>query len=54
MLGAQLVSIHGQHAHHQLLKTDNQLSVLDNFAAHDKLREQVTTAFTAWQQAEKS
>jgi DNA repair protein RecN (Recombination protein N) len=54
LLGAQLVSIHGQHAHHQLLKADAQLSVLDSFAAHDKLMEKVKGAFNTWQQHKKS
>lgn len=53
ILGAQLVSIHGQHAHHQLLKAETQLVVLDAFAAHDKLKERVKAAYTEWQQNEK-
>ena len=53
-LGIQLVSIHGQHAHHQLLKAETQLTVLDDFAAHDKLKERVKEAFHKWQQSEKS
>ena len=54
VLGAQLVSIHGQHAHHQLLKPEAQLIVLDNFAAHDKLLDKVKSAFNNWQQSEKA
>ncbi|TDF42193.1 DNA repair protein RecN [Alteromonadaceae bacterium M269] len=53
ILGNQLVSIHGQHAHHQLLKSDAQLAVLDNFAAHEKLQGKVKQAYTVWQQSEK-
>ena len=36
-LGAYLLSIHGQHAHQQILKTDNQRCLLDNFAEHKHL-----------------
>ena len=36
-LGQYLLSIHGQHAHQQILKGDIQRELLDNFAEHPKL-----------------
>lgn len=36
-LGLQLVNIHGQHAHQELLKSDMQRAMLDNCAQHNKL-----------------
>lgn len=36
-LGALLVDIHGQHAHHQLLHRDHQRALLDSFIATDLL-----------------
>lgn len=33
-LGQYLLSIHGQHAHQQILKSDMQRELLDNFAEH--------------------
>ena len=44
-LGQLLVSIHGQHAHQQLLKTDNQRVLLDNFAEHRPLLEDVAATY---------
>ncbi|MGJ8681432.1 DNA repair protein RecN [Paraglaciecola sp.] len=41
-LGIYLLSIHGQHAHQQILKNDQQLSLLDQYAEHDKLLNSVT------------
>lgn len=40
-LGEFLVSVHGQHAHQRLLKTDVQLGHLDSFAEHEALLHQV-------------
>lgn len=53
ILGLQLVSIHGQHAHQQLLKEDMQKHVLDNFADHAPLIEAVNTSFKALNQTQK-
>jgi DNA repair protein RecN (Recombination protein N) len=36
-LGQYLLSIHGQHAHQQILKADTQRDLLDNFAQHPSL-----------------
>jgi DNA repair protein RecN (Recombination protein N) len=44
-LAEQLVDIHGQHAHHALLKTSHQLSLLDQFARHPDLVKQVASSF---------
>ncbi|MBC3767200.1 DNA repair protein RecN [Neptunicella marina] len=46
-LGQHLISIHGQHAHHQLLKADNQRVLLDQYGGLSKQQEQVKTHFTA-------
>ncbi len=40
-LGDQLMDIHGQHAHHALLRRDEQLRMLDEYASHPELLEAV-------------
>lgn len=45
-LGQYLVSIHGQNAHYQLLKPDNQRKLLDNFSGHKDLSAAVAAAFS--------
>lgn len=52
-LGSLLISIHGQHAHQQLNKTGYQLSVVDSFAGHVDLVNDVKTAYNALQSLEK-
>lgn len=47
-LGEQLVDIHGQHAHQSLLKRDLQRQLLDAYAGHDALVEQVSAAWRRW------
>lgn len=49
LLGEYLVQIHGQHQHQQLLKSHEQLRLLDAFGQHDALVSQVKTAFKAWE-----
>jgi DNA repair protein RecN (Recombination protein N) len=44
-LGQYLVAIHGQNAHQQLLKVDNQRLLLDTFSEHSNLLSSVSTAF---------
>ncbi len=44
-LAEQLVDIHGQHAHHALLKPTHQLQQLDQFAHHASLLNQVKNDF---------
>ncbi len=48
VLGQWLVSIHGQHAHHQLLKPEAQLSLLDQFANHDDLLNAVKSSYAEY------
>jgi DNA repair protein RecN (Recombination protein N) len=43
-LGHFLVNIHGQNAHHQLLKSDNQRQLIDTFAEHSALLEAVSAS----------
>jgi DNA repair protein RecN (Recombination protein N) len=45
VLGAKLVHIHGQNDHHQFLKHDNQLSLLDGYAQHTELLNTTKTLF---------
>ncbi|MBN7825048.1 DNA repair protein RecN [Bowmanella dokdonensis] len=52
-LGQYLVNIHGQHAHHQLLKADNQRVILDEFADHESLQQEVVTQYQALQESRK-
>ncbi|MBN9288072.1 MAG: DNA repair protein RecN [Gammaproteobacteria bacterium 39-13] len=49
LLGEHLLQIHGQHQHQQLLKSHEQLRLLDAFGQHDGLVSQVRTAFKAWE-----
>jgi len=44
-LGSLLVDIHGQHAHQSLLKTKEQLNLLDRYANHADLIDNVKLAF---------
>lgn len=45
LLGEHLVQIHGQHQHQLLLKSTEQLRILDAFGQHDPLLSQVKTAY---------
>lgn len=47
LLGEHLVQIHGQHQHQLLLKSAEQLRLLDAFGQHDALLSQVKTAHNA-------
>ncbi|NOH31593.1 DNA repair protein RecN [Vibrio mediterranei] len=51
-LGQLLINIHGQHAHHQLMKSDYQLSLLDQYAGHTNLLQQVRNKYQAWRSAD--
>ncbi|ALS98167.1 DNA repair protein RecN [Lacimicrobium alkaliphilum] len=53
VLGNLLISIHGQHAHQQLLKADNQRRIVDDFAAHQPLQEKVRQAFEQLQKSKQ-
>ncbi|MCP3669103.1 MAG: DNA repair protein RecN [Gammaproteobacteria bacterium] len=52
-LGDLLVDIHGQHAHHSLLKRNQQRELLDDYAGHQKLRQQLAEAFQLWQASQE-
>ena len=53
-LAQLLINIHGQHAHHQLMKSDYQLSMLDQYAGHTNLLKNVRNAYQAWRQADNN
>ena len=48
-LGAQLLDIHGQYAHQQLLQKDSPRTLLDNFGNYPSLLEDVKTSYQHWQ-----
>ena len=50
-LGVRLVDLHGQHEHQALLDPETHLDLLDRYAGLDAEREQVATAFAAFQTA---
>ena len=52
-LGEMLVEIHGQHAHQSLLKRDEQRQLLDQFAQHLPLVNELSSLYAAWQQSLK-
>lgn len=47
-LGMQLVNIHGQHEQQNLLQRQKQLSLLDNYADHQKLLTQLAQTYQHW------
>lgn len=49
LLGSRLISIHGQHAHQQLLKPSQQLHIVDDYGRHQSLLEQVSVSYQRWQ-----
>ncbi|MDG3087295.1 DNA repair protein RecN [Vibrio hannami] len=51
-LGQKLINIHGQHAHHQLMKSEYQLSMLDQYAGHGDLISKTQQHYQTWRQAE--
>lgn len=52
-LGQHLLSIHGQHAHQQLLKSDYQRQLLDAFAANSATLDATRHAWRNWQQLQR-
>jgi len=48
-LGSQLVDIHSQHAHHQLLQKEHHQTLLDAYIGEPELLHHTQTAFQAWQ-----
>ncbi|CAM3647466.1 DNA repair protein RecN [Vibrio aquimaris] len=51
-LGQLLINIHGQHAHHQLMKGDHQMAMLDQYAGHGNLLKNTRNAYQIWRQAD--
>lgn len=49
-LGERLVDIHGQHEHQSLLKRDQQLRMLDDFADNTGTRDALAAAWADWAQ----
>lgn len=50
-LGQLLIQIHGQHAHQLLLKPDHQKHLLDAYAGHDDLLQQMRASYQTWHQS---
>lgn len=53
-LGQLLINIHGQHAHHQLMKSEYQLAMLDQYAGHLNLLKNTRNAYQNWRQADNN
>ncbi len=52
-VGNQLVCLHGQHDHHQLMKPEHQLVLLDQYCNHAPLMTAVAQQWHRWQQLVK-
>ena len=52
-LGQYLISIHGQHAHQHLLKSEHQLQLLDAYAGHHPLVDNVRNKYRHFQNLQK-
>ncbi|GAB5382230.1 MAG: DNA repair protein RecN [Aliiglaciecola sp.] len=52
-LGLLLVNIHGQHAHQLLLKAENQRQVLDRFADHQAMQDEVKQFYQKWLESKR-
>ncbi|MEF1210866.1 DNA repair protein RecN [Vibrio alginolyticus] len=53
-LGQLLINIHGQHAHHQLMKSEHQMAMLDQYAGHLNLLKSTRSAYQHWRQADNN
>ncbi len=53
-LGQLLINIHGQHAHHQLMKSEHQMAMLDQYAGHLNLLKGTRSAYQHWRQADNN
>ncbi len=51
-LGQLLINIHGQHAHHHLMKSEYQMAMLDQYAGHTNLLKSTRNAYQSWRQAD--
>ncbi|RUO30532.1 DNA repair protein RecN [Aliidiomarina sanyensis] len=52
-LGNMLVSLHGQHDHHLLMKPEYQLTLLDQYAGHSDALEKTRVAYSTWRQLKR-
>ncbi|ABO23066.1 DNA repair protein RecN [Shewanella loihica] len=52
-LGQQLIGIHGQHAHHAMLKSEHQLTLLDSYANHKMLLEACSASYQRFKLIQK-
>ncbi len=53
LLGEHLVQIHGQHQHQLLLKSSEQLRLLDAFGQHAEVLSQVKTIYKEWEKLQQ-
>lgn len=53
-VGGWLADIHGQHAHHALLRGDAQRTLLDTYAGLNALAKEVAAAWQQWQKARQA
>ena len=53
-VGERLADIHGQHAHHALLRADAQRALIDRYAALEDVAAGVAEAWRAWQSARRA
>ncbi|RUO43850.1 DNA repair protein RecN [Aliidiomarina taiwanensis] len=52
-VGSYLVCLHGQHDHHQLMKPEHQIKLLDQYANHPQLQTSVEEAWHTWNDLQK-
>jgi len=52
-VGTQLLDIHGQHAHQQLLQKDSPRVLIDNYGRHESLLNDVKESYQQWQALKK-
>lgn len=52
-LGALLIQINGQHSSQRLLKSEEQLTLLDQFCDNQPLLQQMANAYQSWKQAKQ-
>jgi DNA repair protein RecN (Recombination protein N) len=53
-IGQLLINIHGQHAHQHLMKSEHQMSMLDQYSGHHELINATRLAYQHWRQANNS
>lgn len=51
-IGHLLIGVHGQHAHHAMLKSEHQLNLLDHYANHKILLDSVSASYQRCKQVE--